>query len=49
MEKIEHKIEVYKNFYVWKMEIIKNFINKNYFYNKIIYKIKNSYSHKKLN
>ena len=38
-----------KIFMYQKMEIINNFINKNYFYNKIIYKIKNSYSHKKLN
>ena len=32
-----------------KIEIIKDFINKNYFYNKKMYTIKNSYSYKKLN
>ena len=32
-----------------KMEIIKNSLNKNYFYNKKMYTIKNSYSYKKLN
>ena len=36
-----------KMFMYEKMEIIKNFINKNYFYNKNIFKIKNSYSYKK--
>ena len=38
-----------KIFMYEKMEILKSFINKNYFYNNIYIYNKNSYSYKKLN